>query len=317
MIKFGLIGCGRHGTRYLNHLIKRDIPKAELTAIARKNAEKARELERRLGIPCYTDYHQLLKRKDIDAVIIATPNNLHAPIAIEAAKQRKHILVEKPMALTTQECRKMIKEAEKNKVKLMVAHTLRYHPTLKQLKKNLHLAGTPIMINMILYTPPITTGWWTTQQANALLDLGPHQIDTTLWLLQKQPEAVYCTTANITTQQDWYLAILKAGKTTITLQAGRITNNRENTITVVGTKTTLKADLIQNTITVIEDREARVLAKTQPQPAIPPILEDFIQAIEKDQQPPITGQDGLKTIQIIEKCLRIAETRQSPISVVS
>ena len=306
MLYFGLIGCGRHGTRYLRHFLAGDIPRATLAAIARRNLQKAKELERQTGIPCYTDYHQLLKRKDIDAVIITTPNSLHAPIAVEATKAQKHILVEKPMALTTQECKHMIEEAKKHDLKLMVAHTLRYHPTLKALKDNLHLAGKPIIITMILYTPPILQGWWTTPQASALLDLGPHQFDTTLWLLQRPPQAIQCITANITRIQthDWYLTTLKTNNTIIVLQAGRITNHRQHTITITGTQATLRADLLQHQITITTNRETRILTKTQPQPAIPPMLKDLITAIEKDQQPPITGQDGLKTIELIEKCIQ-------------
>jgi predicted dehydrogenase len=96
--------------------------------VAETNAQRAREACVRHNIPrCYADFRELLEQPDIDAVIVAVPNHLHAPIAIEALKARKHVLLEEPMAMNAKESAKIIDVAKNMKRTLMVAQNLRFH----------------------------------------------------------------------------------------------------------------------------------------------------------------------------------------------
>jgi predicted dehydrogenase len=103
-------------------------PRAAVVALAEANAQRAREASARHNVPrSYADYRELLEQPDIDAVIIALPTYLHAPVALEALKARKHVLVEKPMAMNAKEAAKIIETAKTLRRTLMVAQNLRFH----------------------------------------------------------------------------------------------------------------------------------------------------------------------------------------------
>jgi|HigsolmetaAR202D_1030399.scaffolds.fasta_scaffold00061_33 Predicted dehydrogenases and related proteins len=94
-----------------------------LRAIADIDQSRADSLAAQYDCDGYTDYHKLLERPDIDIVTIALPNHLHAQAAIDAARAGKHVFVEKPMALTLEECDAMSEAAQAAKIKMMVGHT--------------------------------------------------------------------------------------------------------------------------------------------------------------------------------------------------
>jgi len=125
-VKFGIIGLGIFGQ-------KRLIPafatahNAELVAIYKRDLHSARKKAEEFGIPrAYNNIATLLADKEIDAVFIATPNNLHMPHTLQAAAAGKHILVEKPMALTVIECEQMIAACRRANVKLMIGQSQRF-----------------------------------------------------------------------------------------------------------------------------------------------------------------------------------------------
>jgi len=125
-LKLGIIGMGRvsmahaDATKELNKQVK-------LVAIAELRAERAKEMAEALGVKkVYTDYRELLKNPEIEAVIICLPNYLHHPVCIEAARAGKHILVEKPMCMNLAEADEMISEANKHAITLMVGQSRRF-----------------------------------------------------------------------------------------------------------------------------------------------------------------------------------------------
>ena len=125
-VSLGLIGAGRAGMIHARNF-RAAVPNAALTAVAdpcRENVQAAlQELEIEKG---YEDYRELLKDEEIDAVIIVTPTKYHCEIAVEAARAGKHILCEKPMAITVEECEIMEEAAARYHVKLQVAFMRRF-----------------------------------------------------------------------------------------------------------------------------------------------------------------------------------------------
>ncbi len=102
---------------------------AKVAAVASRNLERARAFAEAQDVPqAYGSYQALLDDKAIDAVYIPLPNHLHKPWTIHAAKAGKHILCEKPLALTAAETREMIAAADANRVVLMESFMYRYHP---------------------------------------------------------------------------------------------------------------------------------------------------------------------------------------------
>jgi predicted dehydrogenase len=134
-LKVGLIGtgsiCGLHLGAYTQFP-----EKVQLTALCDIVEDTVRKRAKQARVDAiYTDYTKLLKEADVDAVDICTTHDQHAPIAIAAAEAGKHVLLEKPMAITMQECRDIIAATDKAGVTFMVAHDLRYLPSYQGVRQ--------------------------------------------------------------------------------------------------------------------------------------------------------------------------------------
>src|SRR5689334_25189634 len=127
---FAIIGAGMVA-RYHATAIERT-PGARLVAVCRSESGHAEETAARFGVPCLADYAALLARDDVDAVCICTPSGLHAEQTIAAARAGKHVLVEKPMALTLADADAMIAACEQNGVRLGVALQRRTDPAFQR-----------------------------------------------------------------------------------------------------------------------------------------------------------------------------------------
>jgi D-xylose 1-dehydrogenase (NADP+, D-xylono-1,5-lactone-forming) len=139
-VRFGVLGTARIGEEWVLPAI-RVAGNAELVAIASRNEEKARAFGEKNNIPkYYGSYEELLKDKDIDAVYIPLPNHLHAKWAIEAAKHGKHVLCEKPAALSAGQMEEVVAVCKANGVVFMEAFMYRFHPQLKR-ARNLIATG--------------------------------------------------------------------------------------------------------------------------------------------------------------------------------
>ncbi len=132
-MKIGLIGCGHvadgHATVY------KYIKDAKVVAVSDVNLKKARIFANKHGISkVFTNYTDLLEIKDLDFVDICTPTSTHVRIACDASKFGQNVLLEKPMALSTSECERIIHESEKQGVSLCVCHNQIFFPSIRRAK---------------------------------------------------------------------------------------------------------------------------------------------------------------------------------------
>lgn len=136
-IKFAIAGCGAIGSRHAAVIDAE--PRAEIAALCDIDSIKLEKLRDLYGyhIPVFTDYRSMLAESDASVVNICTPHGIHAAMAIEAARVGKHILVEKPMALTTRDAEEMIRVAKENSVHLMVVKQNRYNVPIALTKQAL------------------------------------------------------------------------------------------------------------------------------------------------------------------------------------
>lgn len=131
-IRFAIIGCGRIAQRHAEHIGRLGI----LSAVCDVNKEKADGFAQKFGANPYYDINYLLeKEKEVDVIAICSPNGLHAQHAIAALNAGFHVLCEKPMALTTQECGEMIKTAERVNKRLFAIKQNRFNPPVIAVKK--------------------------------------------------------------------------------------------------------------------------------------------------------------------------------------
>lgn len=130
-IGVGIVGCG--GIVLQNHVPGLALcPQAKLTALCDTDAAVLGRASQQTGVTAtFTDYQELVKRDDVQAIIIATPNFVHAPIALAAIANGKHVLCEKPISMSHAESVAMAKAAEKANVRHMTAFTYRFVPAMR------------------------------------------------------------------------------------------------------------------------------------------------------------------------------------------
>ena len=189
-LRCAVIGTGGMGLEHLNSLLQ--CPRAATVAIADQSPARAKEAADRFKIPrSYTDYHDLLDQPDIEAVTVAVPNHLHAVVAIDALQARKHVLLEKPMAMSYKEAVKIAEAAKKARRLVMVGQNLRFnrHTQIARaliergdLGEVYHARGFWLRRGHI----PRIGSWFTQKQlagGGCIVDLGVHVLDACLHLL--------------------------------------------------------------------------------------------------------------------------------------
>jgi myo-inositol 2-dehydrogenase/D-chiro-inositol 1-dehydrogenase len=135
-VRYGLIGYGRWGAWHSAAIRKTE--GAELRAVAVSSTATAEKVRRELGaagVEVYTDYESLLARDDIDVIDVVLPNYLHYDVAVKALRAGKHLLLEKPLALTVQHCREIMALAEEKRRIVHVGHELRFSPLWGRVKQ--------------------------------------------------------------------------------------------------------------------------------------------------------------------------------------
>lgn len=189
-LRCAVIGTGAIGLEHLTSLSH--CPRAAAVAVCDTHMGRAREATERFKIPrSYSDYREVLDQADIDAVTIALPNHLHAPVAIEALKARKHVLLEKPMAMNAREASKIIDTAMKMKRTLMVAQNYRFNRSTQMAKMLIQRGDLGEIYHARCFwlrrsgIPRI--GSWFTQKkfsgGGCTFDIGVHMLDACLHLL--------------------------------------------------------------------------------------------------------------------------------------
>ena len=137
MLKFALVGCGRISKRHGDLLGDGKIRNAALTAVCDIDAQRMEYLRKKYSVPGYEDFHTMMKREQPDAVVVLTESGNHAKHVIELAQYRKHIVVEKPMALRLSDADRMIEACDANAIKLFVVKQNRFNKPITKLREAL------------------------------------------------------------------------------------------------------------------------------------------------------------------------------------
>ncbi len=200
-IRVGIIGSRFVAAAHAEAL--RQTPGVELTAVASPNAEHAWAFRRRFKIEhAFTDYKDMLSSGFIDAVTIACPNDLHAQVTIDAAAAGKHVLVDKPMAMSLAECDRMIDACKKAGVILMYGENLCFAPKYvraKQLADQGALGNVYYVRQLECHFGPQADWFWDINRSGggALMDMGCHSIAYCRWIFGDTPiESVYAEAGN-------------------------------------------------------------------------------------------------------------------------
>lgn len=194
-LKVGVVGCGNIFNLAHNPALKALRHLAKVVAVMDINEEAAKKAGKELNAKVYTDLDEFLN-EDMDVVEVLTPTYTHAEIAIKALKAGKHVIVEKPIALTVEEAKEMIKEAEQQGLKLFVGHVRRFDKRWIQIKeviKSRNILPVQIRKTEVQHLPfPADYWYWDESKSGGVaLDLGVHVTDFLRWFFESEPIEVF------------------------------------------------------------------------------------------------------------------------------
>ena len=332
-LRFGVIGAGGIGLEHLSSLSQ--CPRATAVAIAENNPARAKEASDRFKIPrSYTDYRELLEQADIDAVTIALPNHLHAPVAIEALKARKHVLLEKPIAMNAKEAAKIIDAATKMRRTLMVGQNFRFNRYTQMAKQVIQRGDLGEIYHARTFWTrrngiPRIGSWFTQKKlagGGAVVDIGGHVLDTCLYLLGEfDVTSVFGQThskfgARGAGEVNWgkseidpgkpfdvddygvALLKLKSGRTVnfeVSWAAHQPTDGREHGVDLMGTQAGLSlypAKLYRNGASGFETIQLAGLKTIYPEDRV----HHFVAAVLENKKTLVTLDETLKVQQILD-----------------
>ena len=304
----GLVGVGRHGSRYVQHLLH-DLPGAALIAICRRSGGGSYPGTQ---IPIFDDYHAMISDPRVHAVVVVTPPSLCHPICLNAVEAGKAILIEKPLALNGRDARAMVNAAEQRHVPLMTAQTMRFDPTIMLLREQLRTIGpltSASLVSHIATKANLMTGTNGPVALGALLELGIHLLDLIRFLTGEEILDVQCTMTpapHTGPEIQVQAQIRTSGGIHCALDIARVETQRQGRAEWRGPIGTIKADWVARTLTRIANDGTSRTWTLQARPTILATLEAFVQAIRTNTAPPITGLDGCLAVEAADACYRSA-----------
>ena len=199
-IGVAVIGAGRAGMIHAENFVN-SVDHARLVAIVDPNEDLAKKNAKALAIDTtYKDYKEAIADPRVDAVVIVTPTKYHCEIAIAAAKAKKHILCEKPMAMNVKECELMEEAVEENAVILQMAFMRRYDSSFIKAKAAIDSGaiGDVVMVRSNTRGPSIPQPWmYDIKKSNGpLAEVNSHDIDTLRWMTGSEFKTIYAIGGN-------------------------------------------------------------------------------------------------------------------------
>jgi len=321
VLKVGVIGSSGHAR---NHALgyKQDARTKVLGIAAHAQLDRAKKLAEEVGAEIVTlDYHDLLKNSEIEAVSIVTPNYLHAKIAVEAAEAGKHILCEKPMAITVRECDEMISAARKAGVLLSVGFNYRLQVHFERTRYLLenHEVGRIVQAYALRLHPnpyPLHVPWRTkrTTMGGLVLSMDSHDIDMLRWLIGEiksvKAEMKRLVYDEIDYEDNGWLIFSFENGAIGSLGSSMSCYMNVYEYLVLGTDGTIRIYPHEKTVVLKKkDKETREALKEEVH-SVHREIGLFIDSIEKGEimKPLASGQDGRTVNHIVESVHRSVET---------
>jgi len=327
-VRFGVVGvAGIIGGTHVRAI--RQIPQAQLVAVTDLDLEAARRIAADSGCELLKNFEWMIKRADIDAVCLCTPHALHAPQAIAALKHGKHVLTEKPLALSVDQADKMIEAAAKHDRKLAVVFQYRHRPAVIAAKRLLDAGelGPLYRVTVVhtafktqyFYESATWRGTWAGEGGGVLANQAPHFLDLLVHLVGPPTRVMAWnrTLAHSVEVEDCASALVEfPGGAQGYLHFNTFQVPAENRIEIVGDRGALR----------IEGNEVRLFRPDAPLKQfisgdrshvyayprcreVPVRLEDseathaavlrqFVDAVLRNQPPPCDGAEALKSLEL-------------------
>jgi len=319
-LRWGLIGAGDIVRRRVAPALI-DAPSCDIVAVSRGRPELAAAFAADIGARrWYSRWQELVADPEVDCVYVATPVDVHAAQAIAAAEAGKHVLCEKPMAMTTAECDRMIAACRADHVRLGIAYYRHFYPVILRIKALLESGeiGQPVFaqVNAFEYfdPPPDHPRRWLLDPARAgggpMMDFGCHRLEVLMHLFG----AVRRTTA-VTANVVFDRAVEDTAAVLLQFEGGPLAavtvthaaEERQDTLQVFGTRGSLHVDeLNAGSLRIRTGNQSRVESHPPASNIHRPLIDDFVEALLTDREPAVTGEIGRAVAAIEDEIYAVA-----------
>ena len=318
-IQVCVIGSGRAGMIHARNFAK-SVQNAEIAAMADPVEDAAKAAVKELGIDKYfLDYKDVLNDDSIDAVVVVTPTVFHEEIVVAAAAAGKHVLCEKPMAMTEQECRNMIKACDEAKVKLQIGFMRRFDESFRHAKERIDSGeiGDVVCVKSVTHGPSTPRPWmYDIRKSNGpLAEVSSHDIDALHWYAGSYIKEVYAIAGNYRCPDaaknfpDFYANIMmnvrfKNDRQGLVDGAQGVQYGYDSRVEIVGTHGIIFVGKTNNysVMTCSPNGINTPFVKSWQNLFLDAYkLEDqkFIESILEDSTPEVTGTDGLEAVKVV------------------
>ncbi|MDT3426217.1 putative dehydrogenase [Paenibacillus forsythiae] len=337
MVRIGIIGCGsitrnRHAPEYSAN------PQAVIAGYYDRNRDRAEQLADSYGGKIYDSVEELLRSGDIDAVSVCTSNATHAAITIQALESGKHVLCEKPMAVTLEECAGMAEASERTGKYLMIAHNQRLtysHAKAKEILQSGEM-GRILSFSTVLahpgpehYSAAQGKHTWYLKQAHASLgamgDLGIHKADLIRWLTGEEFTEVssFSATRDKTDENgelaevnDNAVCLLRSESGIIGTLAVSYSNYGDwdsRTVIYCANGVLICGGNPDSSVELVRRNNERILYKPEASPGGQArinsrVIDTFVDCIVNRKPPEISGREGMAAMKMVMGCLESART---------
>lgn len=341
MIKIAIAGCGYWGPNLVRNFYQLD--DTRLMKVCDPKKDRLSYIKKTYAdIGVTGDYGELLDDKEIDGVVIATNAELHYKMAREALAKGKHVLVEKPLAMNTQDAGELVELAAKNRKVLMVGHTFEYNAAVRKTKE--YIQSGEIGDVYYLYSKRLNLGI-VRQDVNAWWNLAPHDISIIMYLFGKMPKKV--SAKGLTYLQRGIADVVFAtldfdGGLCAHIHVSWLDPNKIRQMTLVGSKKMLvyddvnpdaKITLFDKGITKknISDSLGEfdnfgkfqllhragdvVIPRVDFTEPLKTECRHFIECIQKNQRPLTDGENGLRVVRVLEAGQRSIENNGTEVRI--
>ncbi|MBU0762607.1 MAG: Gfo/Idh/MocA family oxidoreductase [Candidatus Altiarchaeota archaeon] len=313
-LKAAVIGVGAMGANHCR--IYEQNPGTRLVGISDTDEKRLRDIGKKYGVNTYSSVRELLKLETPDIATISTPTTAHTKTALECIRAGTDLLIEKPIAETVKNAEKIVEEARKKDVKVMVGHIERFNPAVQELKKRLKKKelGEVYTISATRVGPfPHRI-----RDTGVILDLAVHDIDIMGYLTESNVIRVYAETKSKihTEKEDMLSGILKfKDGVTGVLDINWVTPDKTRELKVIGEKGMFRVEYINQQLTFCKNKktwknysyqeilkgsvkgEAKMIRIEKKEPLMIEV-ESFIDSVKNCSKPPVTTEDGVNALKV-------------------
>lgn len=326
-MKVAVIGIGSMGYNHLR--VYSEIGGVDVVGASDLSNERLQMVKDRFSVKTYTSYEDLFKKEKPDAVSITVPTSEHEKVASFALEQGAHVLVEKPIAATVDEGKRLILLAKKLKRQLMVGHIIRFNPAIQSLKSRLENGELGKIFQVFCRRAgPFPAR---IRDVGVVVDLAPHDVDIMRFLTGMNPLRVFAETEQQihTDHEDLLFGLLRFPKgITGALEINWLTPTKMRETLVLGEKGLFRVDDLMQDLYFFENPQAlgelwspfrsirgvsegsMTRFSIKRQEPLKAELQAFIDAVKSGKEVPVTGQDGLEALRLSLALVKSGETHQ-------